>query len=45
MRPLSVPFMADDDSVKRHVLTELSVFADDVIRLEPQVAINEQARV
>jgi len=24
--------------------TELSVLAEDVIRLEPQVAINEQAR-
>jgi len=36
---------ADDESVNAHVLrAELSVLADDVIRLEPQVAINEQAR-
>lgn len=43
--PLSAPARANDDSVNRQVLeAELSVLADDVLRLEPQVAIHEQAR-
>jgi hypothetical protein len=40
------PFTADDDSVKRQVLgAQCPVLADDVIRLEPQAAINESARL
>ena len=43
--PVSAPSRANDDSVNRQVLeAELSVLADDVLRLEPQVAIHEQAR-
>jgi hypothetical protein len=44
-RRRSGSFVEQDDTVNEQVLrAELSVLADDVIRLEPQVALNEASR-